>query len=132
MSPPVAPAHGPEYSTPRSPGSATCSWIVPLPPLTSPQANPQSSSRFVRLDPPEVERVTDCGSVRVAPSPTHPDAAHQRVDRASDPPQPWASPSPARATSRFDAPIRGVWTSHRRTSVGEGHEERLQLVAPRL
>src|SRR5687767_4082383 len=40
MSPPLAPAHGREYSTPRSPGSATCAWIVPLPPLTSPQANP--------------------------------------------------------------------------------------------
>ena len=49
---------------------------------------PQSSSRFVRLDPPEVKRVADCGRVRVAPSPTHPAAAHQQVDRASDSPQP--------------------------------------------
>src|ERR671910_3366522 len=39
MSPPVAPAHGREYSTPRSPGNVTCAWIVPLPPLTSAQAN---------------------------------------------------------------------------------------------
>src|SRR5688572_24277927 len=46
MSPPVAPAHGREYSTPRSPGNATCAWIIPLPPLTSPQANPVGGAGF--------------------------------------------------------------------------------------
>src|SRR5918993_3615636 len=46
MSPPVAPAHGREYSTPRSPGNITCAWIVPLPPLTSAQANEVAGAGF--------------------------------------------------------------------------------------
>ena len=202
MSPPVAPAHGREYSTPRSPGSATCAWIVPLPPLTSPQANPvggagfdseaittapllrpdddqhppqpragrsraaslrisgcgpakghtsraartvrpartrrsggrrappavrhdfeleprasrqlhfrrepQSSARFVRLDPPEVEGVADGRRFGIAPPATHPHAAHQQVDRAPDSPQPRAEIPAALAPNPRDGNKRAV------------------------
>ena len=69
---------------------------------------PQSSARFVRLDSPEVERVADGRRVRVAPSATHPDAAHQQVDRAPDSPQPRGEVPAALAPDLRDGHERAV------------------------
>src|SRR5580765_5049266 len=65
-------------------------------------SEPQSSPWFVRLDAPEVERVADGGRVWIAPPSTHPDAAQQQVDRASDSPQPGHVVPPAIAPNLRD------------------------------
>ena len=56
---------------------------------------PQASARFVCLDTPEVEGVSDRRGIRVAPPAAHSDATHQQVDCAPDSPQPRAEiPAP--------------------------------------